>query len=85
VPLYCYEDKKTGKQVEVLRSFDEYEKTPDRDEAKDWTAEEYAVAEWQRVLGTPQLVRGRNWSGSKGNWLVLLGAYACTQLTNWIA
>lgn len=68
MPLYCWEDKKTGKQVEIMRSFDEYRDLPLREEAKELTDEEFAAAEWTKILGTPNVVKGRGWGGGKGYW-----------------
>ena len=68
MPLYRWEDKKTGKKVEVLRSFKEYDVAPTQEEAPD-----VEDPEWERKIGGGQkLLRGNNWTGSKGNWIVLL-------------
>lgn len=64
MPFYTWVDKKTGKEVEVLRIFADYEKPPTKEEAPD-----IEDPEWERQIGSNQiLTRGANWSGSKGNW-----------------
>lgn len=71
MPLYRWKDSRTGKAVEILRSFEEYQDTPDREEALagGLTEEEIEAAEWTREIGAGiQVVRGSNWQGSKGNW-----------------
>jgi predicted nucleic acid-binding Zn ribbon protein len=68
MPMYLYEDKVTGKQVEVLRSFDEYEKLPDAEEAKELSPEEFANAQWVRLVGASTVVKGRGWGLGKGFW-----------------
>lgn len=69
-PLYCWEDKKTDRKLEVMRAFAEYEEIPTREECSGWTDEEYQAAVWERLIyGTQRMVRGPNWGyGSKGNW-----------------
>lgn len=70
-PLYIHEDTLSGKQIEILRPFDQYKDPPTEEEAitKGLTPEEAKVAVWRKVLGTGiKMVRGANWGGSKGNW-----------------
>lgn len=71
MPLYIHKDAQSGKNVEILRSFKEYEEKPTLEEAlaAGLTEEEYTAAQWRRVLGSGiKVVRGANWQGSKGNW-----------------
>lgn len=70
MPLYRWENKATSKEVEVLRSFADYENIPTREECSQWTDEEYAAAVWDRLIaGNQRVIRGDNWGpGSKGNW-----------------
>lgn len=73
MPLYKYVDKKTNKEVEVIRQFSEYEIAPTREEAKEMSDSEYTEAEWSRIVGDGIKVI-RSWGyGSKGNWAILLG------------
>lgn len=77
--MYLWTDKKSKKEVTVMRTFSEYEKQPTAEEAP-----EIEDPDWERQIGGDQfLFRGPNWRGSKGNWLVLLGSYACLQLHSW--
>lgn len=69
MPIYCYKDKNTEKTVEVVRVFSDYDKIPTKEEATELSAEEYTAAEWERVIGGGiKIVRGPNFTGSKGNW-----------------
>ena len=57
-------DKKTGKEVEVLRIFADYEKPPTKEEAPD-----LEDPEWERQVGGNQSVlKSWNWGAGKGNW-----------------
>lgn len=65
MPLYTWENKKTGKQVEVLRSFDDYQVPPTKEEA----GEEVIPEDWNRLIGGSQrVVKGTNWGPGKGHW-----------------
>lgn len=69
MPMYKWLDKKSGKDIEVIRTFDEFENPPQRDEVeKLLTDEEFAAAEWERVIGIPGVVKGYGWGQGKGNW-----------------
>lgn len=71
MPLYCWHDKAKDKQLDVLRSFDDYKVPPTDEEAKKagWTDEEIKKAIWTKLIGSGiQVTRGDNWNGSKGNW-----------------
>lgn len=69
MPLYLWLDKKTGKTVEVMRSFAEYEKPPMEEESPG-TAE----AEWERQIeGGQSVVKGQGWGSGKGYWVLLVG------------
>lgn len=64
MPIYRWEDKKTGKKVEVLRSFKEYDVPPTKEEAPD-----VEDPEWERKIGGGQKVnKGNNWGPGKGYW-----------------
>jgi len=69
MPLYDWTDHNTGKTTTIHRSFSQYEEHPDRTEAAEWTDEEFAVADWERLIGAGlPFRRGANWSGGKGYW-----------------
>lgn len=70
MPLYLFHDRKTGKKVEVLRSFADYEIPPTKEEDPTLTGEE----EWERLLGNFTLTKSPTW-GSKGNWLIFFGLF----------
>ena len=64
MPMYKWQDEKTGTEVEVLRKFDDYEIPPTEQEAPG-----LEEPKWRRLIGgKQQLVRGPNWSGQKGSW-----------------
>lgn len=71
MPLYTHEDITSGKQVEILRPFSEYQDPPTTEEAVEQglTPEEAGVAIWRKILGTGiRVTRGPNWTGMKGSW-----------------
>jgi len=42
-------------------------------------------AEWERQIeGGQAVVKGQGWGSGKGNWAIILGAYACIQFSNWL-
>ncbi len=77
MPSYIYEDQKTQKVVEVIRSFSEYQVPPTREEVgADLTDEEYSQADWLRLLRHPSDTKshrtyiqpvGKGWD-TPGSW-----------------
>lgn len=63
MPLYRWRDARSGEEVEVLRSFSEYEVPPTKEEAPG--VEE---PEWERKLSKGIQVTRPIGYGSKGNW-----------------
>lgn len=73
MPIYQYKDKRTGKQIEVIRRFSDYQIPPTLVEAdKVLTKEEFDSAEWERVIGEGIKTSRAPGFGSKGNWAFLL-------------
>lgn len=68
MPIYCWKDKKTGTEIEILRPFDKYDEHPDREEAFALNDMEYERAEWVKLIKAWNTRRGDSWRGSKGNW-----------------
>ena len=66
MPLYFWEDTKTGFSIEVLRKFDDYQQPPTEPELP--KEEQGKEREWQRIIGTPQVTKGRGWGPGKGHW-----------------
>jgi hypothetical protein len=69
MPIYLWIDKKTGKKVEVIRTFAEYEVPPHGDELpvelRDLSDHEI---EWERSVGDKiSVTKGWGWGG-KGQW-----------------
>lgn len=62
MPMYLWESETTGEEITVLRSFDDYEVPPTEEEIGD------KVGPWKRIVGRTTVVRGPNFTGSKGNW-----------------
>ena len=57
-------DKKTGKKVDIIRAFSDYEIPPTKEEAPD-----IEDPEWERLIGDNlAVVRGNNWGMGKGSW-----------------
>lgn len=65
MPMYSYKDNNTGKEVEVIRSFKDYEIVPDRKEAAELTDKEYEAADWRRIIRVDRQQSVR--PGWKGN------------------
>ena len=64
-PMYCWVEKNTGTQIEVVRNFSEYQVPP--------TEEESGInpeqANWERIIGGGiKTIRGSNWGPGKGHW-----------------
>jgi hypothetical protein len=71
MPLYNWIEKKTDKEVEILRSFSKYSDSPSKEEALEagLTEEEYATADWIKVIGKGiKVIPGESWGPGKGNW-----------------
>lgn len=68
MPQYTYKELKSGIEVTVIRSFDEYEKPPEGDEIPEELRKKKKL-KWERQIGANQsLQRGPNWNGAKGYW-----------------
>lgn len=50
--IYVWRDKNSGKRIEVSRKVKDINQTPDKDECidQDMGIEEYAAADWERVV-----------------------------------
>jgi len=68
MPMYTWKDTRTGVETEVVRSFDEWERPPERDEVLTLSDSQFEKAEWERVIGAPGVVKGARWGGGKGHW-----------------
>ena len=71
MPYYPWKDERTGKELEVLRNFSSYEEPPTEEEAVEagFSAKEYTLATWKRLIGSKiRTARGANWGPGKGNW-----------------
>lgn len=67
MPFYTWMDKNSGKEVEVVREFKDYE-TPPTEEESGISPEK---ASWERLIrGKRMITRPRNW-GSKGYWILV--------------
>lgn len=66
MPIYRYRHTETGREIEVIRDFSDYECAPTAEEGAN--AEELAVPEkWVRLLSGFTLMRPVGW-GKKGEW-----------------
>jgi len=72
MPMYRYQYIPTKEEIEVLRKFDEYTQIPTEQELGEdgWDIEDGHREEsnWQRILGTPKIVKGDGWGAGKGRW-----------------
>ena len=63
MPLYIWENLKTGEKVEVLRSFSDSDAPPSEEEC---TSRE---GEWEKRIGNTSWVNGEGWGPKgKGSW-----------------
>jgi predicted nucleic acid-binding Zn ribbon protein len=63
MPMYAWEHKKTKEIIEVIRSFDDSDVPPTKEEAKGLTGK------WEKIIGGKQtILKGRGWGPGKGNW-----------------
>lgn len=67
MPMYCWLDKNTSTEVEILRGQKEYLDIPTLEESG-LSELEYKEAEWEKLLQPFRMTRGAGWGGSKGNW-----------------
>jgi hypothetical protein len=69
MPVYVWFDKNSEKEIEVIRTFDEYQVPPTQEEST-LTEEEYLAAKWEKLISSKVMVtRGPNWGdGRKGSW-----------------
>jgi hypothetical protein len=88
MPVYVYEDQESKVIVEVIRSFDEYEKVPEREEVGDLlTDEQFTLAVWKRIVSSKISVsRAPGWGhGRKGYWTwILYAAAGAEAISYWI-
>lgn len=69
MPLYDWQDKKSGKTVSIVRAFSGSADVPERGECTEFSDDEYASAEWEKQLGVgTRFMHGPNWTGRKGHW-----------------
>lgn len=67
MPIYVWYDKLSGLEVDILRDFDKYKEEPTDEDLPE--KERGKERDWEKHMGTGiRVTRGRNWSGSKGNW-----------------
>ena len=64
MPAYTWEDKNSGRRIDIIRTFSEYTVPP--------TEEESGIkpedAKWERIImGAPTVNKPWNW-GKKGTW-----------------
>lgn len=68
MPMFDWIDDTSGTKTSIIRTFDESERGPDREDVPNMSEEDWAVAQWRKVLSAPTWQRGYGWRGSKGNW-----------------
>lgn len=73
MPIYVWHDKKSGETFDIFKdSFDQSSEEPKDDELPEEARGK--ERDWIKHLGTGvKVTRGASWSGSKGNWSVLIG------------
>lgn len=83
MPLYRFQDKETGYEVEVMRDYEQYRTPPTEEELPE--SERGKERNWIKLIAPGiRVVRGAGWSGQKGRWVVLLAAVASHLTSPWI-
>lgn len=81
MPMYDWLCEKCGKHEVTVYSVDARDTPPE--EQKSAECEEH---KWDRRIGGKQaVIRGRNWGGGKGNWLLLAGFLGASFLTGCVS
>lgn len=71
MPMYQYCCTECGKEMDVIRTFDESSELPTLDEVKEAnvpTCHAVGGHNWHKRIGNPHIVKGAGWRGSKGSW-----------------
>lgn len=68
MPMYDWKDEASGRTVAIIRTFDDSDKGPDREDVPEMSDTEWSAAQWKKVLAAPQWQRGGSWRGGKGYW-----------------
>lgn len=64
MPMYTWEDQRSKRIVDVIRSFAEYEVPPTKEEVPD-----LEDPEWVRQIGSQiNVTKGNGWGSGKGYW-----------------
>lgn len=67
MPIYTFKDKNSDLEVDVVRSFEDYQVPPTDDELPE--EERGKVRDWLKLVGSGiKTIRGANWRGGKGYW-----------------
>lgn len=68
MPIYTYMEKKSGIKVDIIRTFDNYDKPPEGDEIPEELRKKKKL-QWERQIGDNQVVvKGNGWGAGKGYW-----------------
>jgi predicted nucleic acid-binding Zn ribbon protein len=69
MPIYTYRDRKSGAELDVIRTMQENGILPSRDGVGGLlTDEQFSSADWERLIGGGVTVqKGEGWGG-KGYW-----------------
>jgi predicted nucleic acid-binding Zn ribbon protein len=68
MPLYTWKSDSSGKEVDILRNFEDSLVPPTQEELDHMGIKE-DVGPWKKIISRGiKVVRGDSWNGSKGNW-----------------
>lgn len=68
MPMYTFEDTKSGKKLDVLRTVDDRDREPDENDDGYAELKLNKPPKWRRLVGEGiRTVRGASWGG-KGYW-----------------
>ena len=87
MPLYNWHCTKCEQEIDVLRTFDDYEKGPTDEEADPEPSMKSCPHEWERKIAPVKTIKGIGW-GKKGHWILLfscIGAELCIQWQSWLS
>lgn len=66
MPMYSWSCAKCKKELDIFRSFSEYDDRPQTDDPG--YPDTKCDHKWEKILHRFHLTRGPDWKGKKGNW-----------------
>lgn len=68
MPLYNWRCETCKEEIDVLRSFADYEQGPQPEELPQDKTDKTCAHKWTRVVNPVKTIKGIGWGAGKGNW-----------------